>query len=81
MDAKRVLKDEMGIDNPTEEDCRTIREVCTAVSIRAARLAAGTNTSPFSCRNSSNDDTVLMYYMSGVQLWNYGTWTVVLITQ
>ena len=30
----------MGIDNPTEEDRRTIREVCTAVSIRAARLAA-----------------------------------------
>ena len=31
----------LGIPDPSDEDCRTVRRACEAVSTRAARLAAG----------------------------------------
>ena len=31
----------LGIANPSDDDCRTVRRACEAVSTRAARLAAG----------------------------------------
>ena len=36
---KKILKEEFSID-ASEEDCRTVQQVCEAVSTRAARLAA-----------------------------------------
>jgi len=32
--------DKLGYENATLEDCRVLQEICIAVSLRAARLAA-----------------------------------------
>ena len=37
---RKILTD-LGIANPSDEDCRVVRRACEVVSTRAARLAAG----------------------------------------